>query len=238
MLRFSWMACALVAPVASLPLTKSACAGAWPLKTDLSETDLARALSAYEMAVKVGPYSDRVAELVSEAMGGVWDVLMWPIDSTCIVSYSIYCSQHATLANEDWEILLCRQADDADHKRCFPYPQLQNNGRGYTSAPRISADFALTSTTFTQDPRFNASVIGKTVNSSLHALKTIDKFASRILNMNLFHESPYMSWNVLLRDGICEDHSWYFRSDVSVTIAYGNDDKMATHVWNRDCMNE
>lgn len=85
------------------------------VNTNLAADDAAAVLRLYrEMADLHGPKPEPIARKLMEARGGFWDVYM--IGSA--FSYSVTCSELVELASSEWNVILCREAADADAKRC------------------------------------------------------------------------------------------------------------------------
>ena len=87
-------------------------------QVDIVHTNLPNAadlLTLYQQSIELhGPKPDKVASALAGAHGGFWDVMMIGTE----FSYSVTCSEYVELASDRWNVLLCREAEDAEATRC------------------------------------------------------------------------------------------------------------------------
>ena len=87
---------------------------------DLVHTNLAHdeALSLMSLYLSVAEVSGTEPEPIAKSLmakrGGFWDVYFMGT----AFSYSVTCSEYVELANDKWNVLLCKEAEDSEAMRC------------------------------------------------------------------------------------------------------------------------
>ena len=55
-------------------------------------------------------------------------------------SYALYCTEYVELASEKWNVLLCRESEDAEALRCGSTRPLTQYHNGTVGTPQRGAD--------------------------------------------------------------------------------------------------
>ena len=85
------------------------------VSTSLPSEEAAAILAIYhEVAEVSGAEPEPIAKALTAARGGFWDVMM----IGTAFSYSVTCIEFVELAGAEWNIILCKEATDANAEHC------------------------------------------------------------------------------------------------------------------------
>ena len=165
-------------------------------------------------------------------------------------SYSVLCSEYVELASFQWNVLLCREAEDAEATRCGSNPGLSRYANGTLSLAEDTgngegahgrafhldtyANYSvpaaqLAATNAARVPVVRSLLDGMLAASRLHAPDAADE-----LRRQLSHVWPETSWNVLveLRAG---GHFYYSEEQFNFDLRGAGAEALSVAVFDRRC---